>query len=579
MAISTIECPECQKVLKTSTALTPGKKIRCPKCQAVFPVPEEDERPKSAIRSKNGANGSARKRPVDDDDEGIEDRQRGRRNGSAARVGARKRSRDDDDDDRDMDDEDDRPRRKKKAKGGGLMLGLIIGGAAFFLLGGFALTAFVWPGFLRSSGASSPGAQNLLAFMPGKCDVVMGVNFDGIRKMPGGQQVLDQFMRGMQMGMQRRNGASAGFVDILRNADQMVAGIDSTNENIVLAVRSRTPLDIEKTKQLFGAGPAKTIQGKACYPFEGDSFITMPNNHLLLVCKMSEADMASLLSSDGKTNRLNPDMQNQVRANENSLMYVVAGMSPKLQQSIKGAALFIPPGKGGKQDDLVALLPLLERSKSVTASIDVVNKDVMFKASLSCASDADASQCRNSLEKAWNEQGKPAIAGLGLLMAFQKEGKAFTSLTDDLVKTLKFQSQGPMVNVSLQISENTLKELEKLGGQPGMPGGFQPGGFQGGKGFQGGMPGNFQGGMPGNFQGGIPGNFQGGKGVQGGVPGNFQGGIPGNFQGGKGPPGNFQGGIPGNFQGGKGPPGIPGNFQGGIPGNFQGGAPDPSGKK
>ncbi|HMF16907.1 MAG TPA: hypothetical protein VKE98_06835 [Gemmataceae bacterium] len=537
MPVSTIECPECQKVLRTSTELTPGKKIRCPKCQAVFPVPEEEERPRSAIRSKNGANGSARKRPVDDDEEGFEDR-RGRRNGSTAGMGARKRSRDDDDDyDRDMDDEDERPRRKKKAKSGGLMLGLIIGGAAFLLLGGFALTAFVWPGFLRSSGASAPGGgQDPFAFMPARSDIVMGVNADAMFKVPG-------FRQGFEQGVQMGNPLPPGAIELVRNADRVVIGVDSSSESVVVAILTKNAVEADKIRQTFQAGPAKTIQGKTCYPLQhGEGYVTLPNSRLILVCKMPDNELGALLNSDGKTNRLNPDMQNQVRAHENSLLYFLVGMSPKLQQSIKGAALFIPPGKGGKQNDLAALLPLLERCKSVTASMDLINKDVQFKASLSCATDADASQCRNSLEKAWNEQGKPAV---------QKEGKAFTGLTDDLIKTLKFQTQGPMVNVSLQISENTLKELEKLGGPPGMPpGGFQPGGFQGGKGFQGGMPGN--------FQGGIPGNFQGGKGVQGGVPGNFQGGIPGNFQGGKGPPGNFQGGIPGNFQGG---------------------APDPSGKK
>src|SRR5260370_25436099 len=172
-AVTTIACPECQKVLNTSTPLAPGKKIRCPKCQAVFPVPDEEERPVSAIRSRNGANGATRKRVADRDDEGIEDRPQ-RRNGSAA---GRKRGEDDYDDERDMDDEDERPRKKKKkAKAANGVLILICTGVAVLLLGGFALTAFVWPGFLRS-GSSGAGAQNLLAFMPAKSDLAIGVNF------------------------------------------------------------------------------------------------------------------------------------------------------------------------------------------------------------------------------------------------------------------------------------------------------------------------------------------------------------------------------------------------------------------
>jgi len=58
MAVAKVECPECGKVLKPTKPLTPGKKVRCPKCDAVFTVPgaAEDEAPvvKEAIR-KAGA--------------------------------------------------------------------------------------------------------------------------------------------------------------------------------------------------------------------------------------------------------------------------------------------------------------------------------------------------------------------------------------------------------------------------------------------------------------------------------------------------------------------------------------------
>jgi hypothetical protein len=34
-------CPECAAVLSLGESVTPGKNVRCPKCQTVFPVPEE----------------------------------------------------------------------------------------------------------------------------------------------------------------------------------------------------------------------------------------------------------------------------------------------------------------------------------------------------------------------------------------------------------------------------------------------------------------------------------------------------------------------------------------------------------
>src|SRR5262245_33240662 len=43
MAASKIECPECGAALRLAKRPEVGKKIRCPKCEKVFPVPAEDE--------------------------------------------------------------------------------------------------------------------------------------------------------------------------------------------------------------------------------------------------------------------------------------------------------------------------------------------------------------------------------------------------------------------------------------------------------------------------------------------------------------------------------------------------------
>lgn len=87
MAVAKVECPECGKVLKPTKPLTPGKKVRCPKCDAVFTVPgmAEEETPavqeairKAAPAAKKAAPAKPKaapapepKKPVlDDDDDG-----------------------------------------------------------------------------------------------------------------------------------------------------------------------------------------------------------------------------------------------------------------------------------------------------------------------------------------------------------------------------------------------------------------------------------------------------------------------------------------------------------------------------
>ncbi len=59
-------CPNCQKVLKSSNPIAPGKKIRCPKCTKIFVMPESDEEAITATKPSAGpqarADGSRRER-------------------------------------------------------------------------------------------------------------------------------------------------------------------------------------------------------------------------------------------------------------------------------------------------------------------------------------------------------------------------------------------------------------------------------------------------------------------------------------------------------------------------------------
>jgi len=63
MAIAKIDCPECGATLKPAKPLTPGKKVRCPKCDNVFTVPgaEDEDEEAPAGKTKAGAGKGGRK--------------------------------------------------------------------------------------------------------------------------------------------------------------------------------------------------------------------------------------------------------------------------------------------------------------------------------------------------------------------------------------------------------------------------------------------------------------------------------------------------------------------------------------
>ena len=41
MSTNALTCPECQATLQLSTQVEAGKKVRCPKCRALFAAPAE----------------------------------------------------------------------------------------------------------------------------------------------------------------------------------------------------------------------------------------------------------------------------------------------------------------------------------------------------------------------------------------------------------------------------------------------------------------------------------------------------------------------------------------------------------
>lgn len=80
MAVAKVECPECGAVLKPAKPLSPGNKIRCPKCANTFTVPGAGDGIKPAPARNKVAAGKAPapkkpappapKKPADDDDDG-----------------------------------------------------------------------------------------------------------------------------------------------------------------------------------------------------------------------------------------------------------------------------------------------------------------------------------------------------------------------------------------------------------------------------------------------------------------------------------------------------------------------------
>lgn len=196
-------------------------------------------------------------------------RSRGQRSGAAGM--GRKRDLEEDDGERDWDEDDDRPRKKAK-KGGGLLI-WICSGAAVLLLAAFALTAFVWPGFLLSNDKPiAPVAVNPFPnkggqpvadrFKEFKSDVggfkalMPGIPKPQSRNAPGGG-VLHAFL------VEEANGAyMAAYADLVvppgNTEDEIQQGLDLVRNGVVANQKGILIRDVKI--KLAGKHPGREIE-------------------------------------------------------------------------------------------------------------------------------------------------------------------------------------------------------------------------------------------------------------------------------------------------------------------------------
>jgi hypothetical protein len=82
MPINRVECSECGAALKSEVDLRPGKKVRCPKCQAVLIVPAP-----APVRLVQAEKPARPTRPVEGPDEDREDEDRRNKKKAASKTG------------------------------------------------------------------------------------------------------------------------------------------------------------------------------------------------------------------------------------------------------------------------------------------------------------------------------------------------------------------------------------------------------------------------------------------------------------------------------------------------------------
>jgi hypothetical protein len=577
MTATTFSCPDCDAVLKLKSPLPPGKKIKCPKCNSIFGTPTNGDRASTAVRPKAEKLPVGRHHAVEEDEEVPRSRRARVEEDEEMPVRSR-RSRFEEDEE----DEDDRPsrrssRKRRKRQGSKvLLLSLLVGGAVL-LLGGFAFTAFLWPGFLLSRDVNrGTGNEEPLAFVPSDSNVIVGMDIGSLMQNTKVAGAIEQFFNDVAANnnafRDAKKETGLEFKDLFDHtilAMKAPKGNMNADPMVTIIAKSRVPFDQTKMRRSMKVDTRLTHKGKVYFRLKADgkngaTTAYMASDQIVILTNGPDSHMQSLIERDGTTVALNSDALSMIRTGEKKQFWMVVPFDETLKQEIQMglnvAGPFVPK-------ELKTLVDALPQAKAAGAWGSFNQAGLEYTASLRCADANTATKVASSLQQ--------AVRSI--------PNKQFLELTDkDLISSIKCESKGNdaivtgkvgMVLVS-QMAAEIQKQIrgQRMGGMRPPGGGFPPGGgMPPGGGFP---PGGGMGGMPpgGGFPpGGKPGGFP--PGGMGGMPpgGGFP---PGGGMGGMPPGGGFPpGGKPGGFPPGGGMP--PGGGFGGVP---PGGAVLPDGK-
>jgi hypothetical protein len=495
-------CPHCAKVLRTSTRPAPGKKIKCPACDEAFVPDLDDAEDSTGIQErpsiKANAKSSSKNRVAEDEDESP----------------AKKRRRDEEEE-----DEDDRPsKKKKKAKqktGGSMMLIVLLllgGGGLFLVCAGVGLGAFVWPGFmLRKSEQKQVAAvdakekgqekekekgkddddgkdgkeknevkppvvipgNNIDNYVWADATMLFGSSMKGLRDKNQLEPLMNQF-DAMAPGNDKMPNE---MKELLRNSDKVLVSLQPPapqafqppplqpgvqpnfpKAKLVIAIQTSTPNAVTKFKGLAKLGAEEKLAGKySVYrPGKNDPnwppLMAVAGDRLLLFCELNEQELTVLLDKGAKNEGGQKRLLALAKTVESSHFWGVWIFDDNARKGFN-----VPPDLAKQVPQLAGAAQAIQRANGGSLSANRGNETAwQLQVNLECANQADAASV-----KAGAEMLLPLVV-IGMQAGPKGSPKPPATFVQD-INSIKLQTQGVVATLNMQLTQQTLTDLAKIG--------------------------------------------------------------------------------------------------------------------
>jgi predicted Zn finger-like uncharacterized protein len=476
MLTTNFSCPECGTVLKVAALRPAGKKVKCPRCEAVFAIPEhetlpappvhpEPERPHYPRRDEEdfgpGSFSARRARAYGDepaDDYGLDEPRPARKTG---------------------------PRLRAK-KGKGLLIGLLTGGAVL-LLGMFAFAAWVWPGFLRGSAAiKGEGNEELLAFLPADANAFAAVDLTTFRTRPDRTAKFQKAVRDIFMFMPQ---VPKVFEETLKDTEKILAGGRLPADNNwqtftgVVILKTKKPYSAQQIAQGLPDSPPQTLNGKVYHqlkqvagqplpqgvgPGANSLYLCLPHERVLVLAFMPPDRLGALLTAHGAAPKLPAEtlaLICQVDKSANWGVVLLSGLLGPLNQLGLGGMMGAPP-------EVVTVVQQLRQARAVSVNSDLMDNGAeRVTLRVTCANPAGASQMTGALRSLWKGKTVQDVLKLVREVGNVQGMPSYKDVVDEVNSSITFTTEGATSRVWFEMSEKTIerwtKEMEGKQQRPG----------------------------------------------------------------------------------------------------------------
>ncbi len=445
MAAFSIQCPECNAVLKSSKPVPAGKHVTCPKCDVTFSAPETRAAQSTVTEVE----------VVEDEYDAVEivDESPVKKPGGAAVATKPKRR---------------RPREefRKKSNPWPMILGISGGilGVAVLAVGGYFAVKF-----LMTSRASDP-----LVYVPENPGMMAGVDLGYLMNNTQFGPAIESAMNTLPPLMMYKQETN---IDYKSSMDKIVLGlgqfVGGQPGTVSIALNSKSPLDKEKLASKLGV-QAATVGGRNAFENKVSQIqklvLMVPNPNLaaFYIGHPNNVDEAVRL---GGRSLPKPDTEKMMKkAAEGHVWMVIDFTIPGIRDQMSTSGPMATPATRDMMNNMICI--------GFWAKLN--GSDVDITTQFLTPNEGAAKALNEQMQKEQKAQkGNLIMQGMALAMGA-------TGLQKDLQDTEKYEIEGSAVTYTAKIKLDNLKTVfDRMSSMPGLI----PNMGGGGGDFRGGRPG------------------------------------------------------------------------------------------